>query len=230
MQQAPNLLSRIRPRRSRPPCLLFQQLCGREEQAENAPEPRAGKEGRGSPASQTGKPGAGPPRQGPGCSAPLSGRRQRTGAEGRGYHGGERRADETGRVPRKRGLSGDRPRVVCPCRLCPHQPGSGMSRGLTITWLPSRRACGLDSGSGVLLCLWGCVFVCVRARMCARATRFKEGGRGGEGRAFAFGSDPYPWLPQASALYPARSSAVHPPNLKQKGLTESLWSRGTDSF
>ncbi|XP_061045825.1 uncharacterized protein LOC133091031 [Eubalaena glacialis] len=42
-EQAPNLLSRIRPRRARPPCLLSQLLCGREEQAENAPEPGAEK-------------------------------------------------------------------------------------------------------------------------------------------------------------------------------------------
>lgn len=105
-EQAPNLLSRIRPRRARPPCLLSQLLCGREEQAENAPEPGAGKEGRGSPASQTGKRGAGPPRRGPGCSAPRIGRRQRTGAEGRGDHGagrgegdhgGEERGDHGGK-------------------------------------------------------------------------------------------------------------------------------------
>lgn len=80
---------------------------------------------------------------------------------------------------------------------------------------------------GVTVSVGSCVCVC--ALVCARATRLKEAGRSGEGRAFAFGLDPYPWLPQAAALYPARSRAVRPPNLKQKGSTESLWSRGTDS-
>ena len=48
-EQAPNL-SRIGPRRDRPLCLLSQQLCGCEEQAENAPEPGAGKAGGAPPA------------------------------------------------------------------------------------------------------------------------------------------------------------------------------------
>lgn len=103
------------------------------------------------------------------------------------------------------------------------RPGGSLSLGFQaggpVAW---NRAAGC-------YCVCGVVCLCMRARLCARATRLKEGGRGGEGRAFAFGSDPYPWLPQASALYPARSRAVRPPNLKQKGSTKSLWSRGTDS-
>lgn len=219
MQQAPNLLSRIRPRRSRPPCLLSQQLCGREEQAENAPEPRAGKEGRGSPARQTGKPGAGPPRQGPGCPAPLSGRRQRTGAEGRGYLGGERRADETGRVPRKRGLSGDWPRVVCPSRLCPPQPGSGSSRGSLslgfqaggpVAWNRAARCC----------CVCGVVCLCVCVRACARARQGLGKGEGWRGEGLRLWVRPLSLA--AASLCPLSCAIQSGPSteLETKGLNQ----------
>lgn len=139
-EQAPNLLSRIRPRRARPPCLLSQLLCGREEQAENAPEPGAGKEGRGSPASQTGKRGAGPPRRGPGCSAPRIGRRQRTGAEGRGDHGAGRGEGDHGgggergsRGWRGEGITGGRAEEITRgCRERLMRQGENQGRGVSL--------------------------------------------------------------------------------------------------
>lgn len=139
------------------------------------PEPGAGKAGGDPPARRGGR------RKSRAAQA-------RTGCEVAGDKGPERRGEgtpsqeglaETGRGPRKGGLSGD-PAKVCiflPSLTSTLEPGRLGGSWFAVLWP--------GVGLGVLLQLWGrvSVHVCARASVCVRTRRFGQAweviGRGG---------------------------------------------------